>query len=240
MLIPRSRSRTPPPSGAMRIEVKNMTGASIMLDARLSDTIDTVKEKIQATFNVPAAQQRLSYDNHVLEDGRKLSHYQIRHKSLLTMVVRAPPTQIFVKTSRRKTITLDVVSSDTIESVKERVEAMAGIFADQQRLFAVAPLENKRTLAELGIEQGQTLHLGTGAYSSMQIFVKTLIDTEIPLMVECTETVDDVKQKVADKEGIDFTSFDLTFEGSECIGNEPMWALKVEEDDVFQMTGTLF
>jgi ubiquitin C len=215
----------------MHIYVKNPTGRTIRLRVHASDTLSSVKAKIQEQYC-------LVFDGAHLEETCTLADYDIQHGSTIDLQEKM---QIFVtEMPAGRTMALEVDSFDTIGSVKAKIEYMDGFPKGQQCLiFANKRLDDDDlTLADHYICKDSTLLLVLQPCSPregmtlMRIFVRKTDGKILTLEeVASSDTVRSLMVKIYKKDGTRPMQQYLLFNGKRLRGDRTMADYGIKGED---------
>jgi len=222
----------------LELLIRTLSGKAIPVSLPRSATVSDLKSIIHQKEAVPVGRQKLIFAGKDLSEGtQKLIDYGLVNKSTLHLVLmlngpgdRVDPWegQIFVRTLTGKSIPFPTATSAMLTSeLKAQIQDKEGIPPEQQRLiFCGAVLDDAKTLGNQGLTKECTVHLVLRLVPSSsrlskepiapwsgQMHVKTLTGKTVTLEVDSSDAIDDIKQKIQDKEGIPPDQQRLIFAG---------------------------
>jgi ubiquitin C len=157
----------------MQIFVKTLTGNSVVLNVKRSDTIETVKRKIENWDGIPSPLFGLVFAgpgqimSRQMVDQRTIGDYNVDKESTLYSVSRlrseVKPSlciKIFIQISVLKTVETWLEMSTRIGSLKLKIHEIEGIPVEEQILFCFGTeLQDDCSLACYPIFKEQTIRL---------------------------------------------------------------------------------
>ena len=201
------------------ISIENSSsGHSFAVKVEPGYTVGSLKAVIATTEGIPVNQQQLKFHDTLLDDSETLKYYDIKWGCRLVLdVSHESCSQIFLRTLKGKTITLEFDANDTIENVKSMIQCKEGIPPKQQRLMFAGKQLRDGTLGANGIQKDNILDLCLCIHGGMimQIYIKTMTGTTITVEMETNDTVELLKEKIYDKKGIPPDRQRLIFVGME-------------------------
>ncbi len=142
----------------MTISVETPTGEHVDVPFSPNDTIADIKNKLEELHGIPVKDQRLAFKDNELSDQSTLKDNGIQHGDTLKVI---SDMQIIVKDWRNKSIPFVVTPSDTIASIRKRIQQIKDMDPEKQILtFEDTPLDdNEKSLADYNITNGSTIQL---------------------------------------------------------------------------------
>lgn len=111
------------------IQIRSLTGKHTEIKVHHKMTVSELKDAIERVDQTPFDQQRLVYNGKQLEDKRTLDYYDIKHDTVIHIILRIRGG-MFHETSARKDFGLvqwttnTVFVVETIEELEERIRLL--------------------------------------------------------------------------------------------------------------------
>ncbi|XP_060700123.1 uncharacterized protein LOC132827453 [Hemiscyllium ocellatum] len=146
------------PVAQFEITVISLNGSSLPLMANIDTNILMIKNQIQQNWSIPVHQQRLMFNETILNGGKLLDSGIFFDAKLHLLVTNS--MEIFVRHPNGRNLEINVSPTDKVLSLKNKIQNLERISPSQYYLtFQSQTLEDSHTLEYYGIDQHCTIDI---------------------------------------------------------------------------------
>ena len=186
---------------------------------------------------IPPHLQCLRYDGRRIDTYYRIGYYSIPDGAVIEVELRDYELMVFLKTLTGQTITVKVTPRDSVGDVKQKIFEQEGIPVDRQRMIFVGEqLNDNHRFLNYRIEHESAVHLVFRSGKGFQIFVRSQADRTMVFECQQTTTIERIKERVREREGLHVDVQQLSFEGRILENHATVQECGVKHNSVLELT----
>lgn len=216
----------------MQIAVQAVNQSIFVFHVDGRDIVESVKSKIEQRLQYPMNEQILVFGKKHLEDHFMLADYSILNRSAIYLCLRS--IVINCNLSHNKTIKLKVEASDTIMTVKNKIQEQEPTMIVDDLILAYLnkPMKDKKMIFDYGLRNGCTIDM---FYKTVQIFYKNAEGKTQVLDIESTETINSIRKKIETKENIKRDTYYVSYSAQILDDNKTPIQYMIRKESTLQL-----
>ena len=145
--------------------------------------------------------------------------------------------QIFLRNLKGENSLLEFESTETIENIRAMIQEKEGVTPEKLCLIfqGCTTLRDGHTLADYNIQDYNQINAILRLAGGTRILVKTLTGKELELDVEPNDTIERIKERVQEKEGIPPMQQRLIYGGKQIADEKTVRDYKIEGGSVLHL-----